>query len=192
MEEMIHTLSTLQKKLPVAGINIAVLGGAGGGSVTMTDCAEREGLKVPKLSEATIAGLQTFVDIQGASVQNPLDILPSLMGPGRFEKLIDLLIRDDQIHALFFSQRMDMFYRALGASLVADIIDMTIQAVKMLKKPTFIIVETAESLEEEKLRQMALEKYSAGGIPAFPSFSMASRVLFNIDQYRLYLNAAKP
>ncbi|MBN1381168.1 MAG: CoA-binding protein [Deltaproteobacteria bacterium] len=191
MEEMIFTLATLQKLSFVPGTNIAVLGGAGGGSVTMTDCAEREGLKVPKLSPATIAGLQEFVDLQGASVQNPLDIMPALIGPGRFKKLIDLLNKDDNIDALFFAQRMDLFYRVLGSSMIQAMIEMTIEATKMLKKPTFIIVETADSLEEEKLREMALEKYNAQGIPVFPSFAMASRVLFNMNQYYRYLDSLK-
>jgi len=189
LEEMIYTLSTLQKKPPINGINIAVLGGAGGGSVTMTDCAEREGLKVPKLSEATIRGLQTFVELQGSSVQNPLDIMPALLGPGRFEMLIDLLNQDDQIDALFFAQRMDLFYRVLGPSLIGDIIDMTIRAAKMFKKPTFIIVEPTESLEEEHFRALAMERYSASGVPAFQTFDMASRIMFNINQYYRYRDA---
>ncbi|MBN1664780.1 MAG: CoA-binding protein [Deltaproteobacteria bacterium] len=189
LEEMIVTLSALQKIPPIAGVNIAVLGGAGGGSVTMTDCAEREGLKVPKLSEATIRGLQEFVEVQGSSVQNPLDIMPSLLGPGRFEKLIDLLNHDDQIDALFFSQRMDLFYRVLGPALITEIVNMTVMAARMLKKPTFIIVEPAETLEEENIREMAMGKYNAKGVAAFPSFAMASRVMFNLNQYYHYLHA---
>lgn len=191
LEEMILTLSALQKIPPIPGINIAVLGGTGGGSVTMTDCAEREGLKVPKLSETTISGLQEFVELQGSSVQNPLDIMPALMSSGRFDKLIELLNHDNEIDALFFSQKMDLFYRVMGPSMIDAIIKLTIEGVRALKKPTFIVVETVDSLEEEKLREMALEKYNAKGIPTFPSFAMAARVMYNMNQYYHYLNSSR-
>jgi acyl-CoA synthetase (NDP forming) len=187
LDEMIFTLSALQKMPPVKGVNIAVLGGAGGGSVTMTDCAEREGLKVPKLSGTTIRGLQEFVEIQGSSVQNPLDIMPALLNSGNFRKLIDLLNDDPQIDALFFSQRIDLFYRILGPALMDAMIKLATENLRALKKPAFIIVEPADSLEEEKFREIAVEMYSNEGITTFPSFAMASKVLFNMNQYCSYL-----
>ncbi|MBW1709811.1 MAG: hypothetical protein JRJ73_07990, partial [Deltaproteobacteria bacterium] len=75
MEELLTTLAALQKLPLPQGTNVAILGGAGGGSVTMTDAAEREGLKVPHLSEKTIRALEEFVPLQGSSVKNPLDMM---------------------------------------------------------------------------------------------------------------------
>ena len=42
LEEMVHTLQAFQMMSTPKGTNVAILGGAGGGSVTMTDFAEKE------------------------------------------------------------------------------------------------------------------------------------------------------
>jgi acyl-CoA synthetase (NDP forming) len=112
MEELISTITALQRLPLPNGTNVAILGGAGGGSVTMTDAAEKEGLKVPHLSEETIRSLEEFVPLQGNSVKNPLDIMGALFrgGAENFSKLISLLRDDPNIDALIFTQNVDMFF----------------------------------------------------------------------------------
>lgn len=53
--------TTVGKRLAEKLGHVAILGGAGGASVTMTDMAEKEGLKVPQLTPKSIQSLGEFI-----------------------------------------------------------------------------------------------------------------------------------
>ncbi|MCP4750477.1 MAG: hypothetical protein GY866_06265, partial [Proteobacteria bacterium] len=73
-EELVFTtLGFLRIEQP-QGNRVAILGGAGGGSVTMTDISEKEGLKVPQLAPETVRELSKIVPMSGNSVNNPMDM----------------------------------------------------------------------------------------------------------------------
>ena len=82
LEDMTATLAALMHLPLPRGTNVAVLGGAGGGSVTMTDMAEVAGLRVPHLTDKTVKAIEEFVPIQGSSAKNPLDIMGAFFGQG--------------------------------------------------------------------------------------------------------------
>jgi acyl-CoA synthetase (NDP forming) len=191
MEELIATIGALQRLPLPTGLNVAILGGAGGGSVTMTDLAEKEGLKVPHLTEKTIRAMEEFVPIQGNSAKNPLDIMGALFsgGPKIFGRLIELLRDDPNIDALIFSQNIDMFFRRLDRSFLDDFIRMTVKSMHELGKPLYLVLGQARSLEGEALRQDVELRYHQYNMATFSSFTMAARVYRNMKNYRDFLSS---
>jgi acyl-CoA synthetase (NDP forming) len=191
MEELVGTISALQRVPLPTGTRVAVLGGAGGGSVTMTDAAEHAGLQVPHLSEKTINTLEKFVPISGSSVKNPLDIMGALFGMDESMNMIRLfeLLRDDpHIDALVYSQMVEMFSRRGGRMFLDMIMNMTVKGAKKLEKPMFLVLGRGQSLEGESFRQEALQKYNAAGVATFDSFDIAARVVANLSQYQKFLS----
>lgn len=201
MEELAYTVAAVLRQPLPRSANVAILGGAGGGSVTMTDAAERAGLKVPHLSEATVRGLSEFVPLQGNSVQNPLDIMGALFFPARqtgkryretmenFKRLFHLLKADPNIDSLIFAQGVEMFARIGGRPLVDLFVRTTIEALQELKKPVFILLERGRTLEGDSARRGAQEQYNRAGFATFSTLSLTANVIRNLYQYRHYLDS---
>jgi acyl-CoA synthetase (NDP forming) len=186
IEDLVSTVAALKGLTPPRGPRVAIVGGAGGGSVTMTDAAESAGLKVPHLSDESISGLGEFVPIHGQSVKNPLDIFSVLMNPDHFARMIELLRDDPNIDALLYYQRVEWALRRENMFLDM-ILDMTIEGAKALEKPLFLVLANSTSLEGMALRNHAEQKYSAAGIPTFPSFDEAARVISGLSKYHEFL-----
>jgi acyl-CoA synthetase (NDP forming) len=170
------------------GRRVAIVGGAGGGSVTMTDAAERAGLVVPQLSEKSIQGLGEFVPVHGQSVKNPLDIFSVLVNPEHFMRMIELLRDDPNIDALIYLQRVEWALRRDRVFLDMAL-QMAIEGTRELKKPLVIALAPATSLEGDLLRKEAIRKYLSEGIPPFPTFEVAARTVYYLSEYQRYLSA---
>jgi acyl-CoA synthetase (NDP forming) len=188
IEDLVSTVSALENLTLPKGPRVAIVGGAGGGSVTMTDDAERAGLKVPHLSEASIRGLGEFVPIHGQSVKNPLDIFSVLMNPEHFNTMMELLRDDPNIDALIYHQRVEWALRREDIFLDM-IMNMTIEGAKLLEKPLFLVLAEAQSLEGMALRQHAQRKYNSYGIATFPTFDEAARAVYSLSEYQKYLSS---
>ncbi len=189
LDEMVLTLTGFEKLPLPGGVNVAILGGAGGGSVTMTDLAEKEGLKVPRLSENTIKELKTFVPPQGNSVENPLDMMITLFDAKNFIRTMELLRDDPNIDALIFTQPVHWSHQIGGRAFLEYFIKMTTDGMKVLEKPMLVALEHTLTLDGEVVRREAFEKYNHSGIATLPSFSMAAKVVSNLNQYKKYLDA---
>ena len=192
MEELVATISALKRMELPGGNRAAIIGGAGGGSVTMTDTAEKEGLKVPPLSDESISAFQEFVPIAGTSVKNPLDIGGAFFrsGPDKLMTLYEILREDPNIDALIFSQRMVRFGGREVRGIMDLIVKNTLEGMKLLKKPIFVVLGSGDSLESEALHQEAQQKYNAADMATFPSFQLAARVMSNMAAYKEYLNSS--
>jgi acyl-CoA synthetase (NDP forming) len=188
VEDLVSTVAALEGLTPPARPNVAIVGGAGGGSVTMTDDAESAGLKVPHLSDETIRALNEFVPVHGQSVKNPLDIFSVLVNPEHFTKMIGLLRDDPHIDALIYYQRIEWALKKENVFLDM-VIDMTIEGAKDLEKPMFLVLANAQSLEGMALRKHAEDKYNNAGIPTFPSFDEAARAVYNLSEYQRFLSS---
>jgi acyl-CoA synthetase (NDP forming) len=188
IEDLVSTVTALQELTPPPRPNVAIVGGAGGGSVTMTDDAESAGLCVPHLSDETVRGFEEFVPVHGQSVKNPLDIFSVLVNPEHFMRMIELLRDDPNIDALMYHQRVEW---AISRSVIFldMMLEMTIEGAKKLEKPLFIILAEASSLEGMALRKHAEDKYNNAGIPTFPTFDEAARAIRSLSEYHQYLAA---
>ena len=189
LEEMACTISALQRIPLPTSKNVAIVGGAGGGSVTMTDAAEKGGLKVPHLSDETIRKFSQIIAPQGTSVKNPLDLGANAYFGGHFPKLIGFLRDDPNIDSLIFLQQIGMFQRMLGVDQIDVFINMTLQVRDQLKKPVFLVMEKDNAFGGEDLVKKAEKKYYEEGFAVFPSFEMAVRTIKNLADYRLFLSS---
>jgi len=190
MEELISTVVGLQKIPLPDGNRVAILGGAGGGSVTMTDVAEKEGLKVPHLSDKTVNELKRIVPVSGTSVKNPLDIGFSSVynKPDEFLKLYTLLRDDPNIDAVLFSRGIFRRQGRGGRRDLDFLTEMTLKGIEIVKKPVLVVLQGGKSIEWEALREEAQARYWNAGIATFDSFPSAARVLYNLNEYRKFLD----
>jgi acyl-CoA synthetase (NDP forming) len=183
-------------RLPLPrGRNVAVLGGAGGGSVTMTDMAEESGLRVPHLTESTIQAIEEFVPIQGSSAKNPLDIMGAFFGrgPDNLMRLMDLLRDDPNIDALVFNQSVDIITRVVGRSNMDGFVRLTLESMKRMGKPVYVVLDRGRGgIEGDIMRQEMEERYNNAGFATFATFRQAARILAELDQYRQYLETRGP
>jgi acyl-CoA synthetase (NDP forming) len=190
LEDMAVTLTALMRLPLPQGRNVAVLGGAGGGSVTMTDMAEEAGLCVPHLTEKTIKAIEEFVPIQGSSAKNPLDIMGAFFGrgPDNLMLLMDLLRDDPNIDALIFNQPVDLISRLVGRSMTSVLPQFIMDSMKRMGKPIYVVLDRGRGgIEADILRQELEERYTDAGFATFATFRQAARVLAELEQYRRYL-----
>jgi len=189
VEEMICMLSALQKLTLPHGTNVAILGGDGGESVTMTDVAEQEGLKVPHLSDETIDSLKEFIPRQGTSVKNPLDILPSLFDFDNLKRILRLLDDDPRVDAIIFNIPTWYLYTAMGRTAFNKFLQVVIEVKEQLNKPMLIVVEKEQDIELNTARNETVEFCHEGNTATFPSIQMAARILFKLNEYHEFLNS---
>ncbi|MDA1061389.1 MAG: CoA-binding protein [Chloroflexi bacterium] len=102
MTEAVDLLKALTLLPPFTGDGIAVMGGSGGQSVSMTDALASAGLRVPELTEASYARLGEWFSLVGASFRNPID-----MGANRseLEQILEVLDGDANIDAIAMQLR---------------------------------------------------------------------------------------
>ena len=153
----------------------------------MTDMAEKEGLKVPQLTEKTIKALEEFVPLEGSSSKNPLDLMEVVFVRDNFIKLITLLRHDPNIDALIFSMPLRFFFREMGHRGLTMFLDLMIEAKKLFGKPLLSILERELDPMIEGARQETEERFREAGIATFPTFQVAAKVLVNLKKYRDYL-----
>ena len=187
LEEMIFALRTLQIQPPPAGANVALLGGAGGGSVTTTDFAEQEGVSVPQLSDATVAGFAEFVPVHGTSVKNPLDIMPYIQKKKNLFRVMELLRDETNIDALIWTLVPTWVYRDRGPTGVSAYLGAALECRERLQKPLFFVLESDEDDRLESVRTDAMKWLSQHGAAVFPEFRLAARVLRKMKQYGEHL-----
>ena len=185
--EMVSTVSALKRMELPKGVRVAIMGGAGGGSVTMTDLAEKQGLKVPHLSEKTIRTLEEFVPVAGSSVRNPLDVF--FPEDKHFKILIDLLREDPNIDAFLFNLRFGGGgpVQTSGIGDVNRIIENMVDAVDKLKKPMFLVTEMTGDARVDVIINEASATLHQKNIATFPSFEIAAKVVCNLNGYNQYL-----
>ncbi|MBW2091525.1 MAG: hypothetical protein JRI34_05305, partial [Deltaproteobacteria bacterium] len=104
-----------------------------------------------------------------------------------FVRLFKLLNDDPVIDAV-------IFYRGLrrGRRSRKDmnlLTDLMLAGMKVIDKPVYIVLSGNRTLEGEALREEAQDKYNNIGMPTFPSFELAARVLCNLNHYYDYLAA---
>jgi acyl-CoA synthetase (NDP forming) len=185
--ELVSTVSALKRMDLPKGVRVAIMGGAGGGSVTLTDLAEKQGLKVPHLSEKSIDTLQQMVPVAGNSVRNPLDVF--FPQDKDFRTLVDLLREDPNIDAFMFNLRFGGGgpVQTQGIGDANNTIQNMVDARERLKKPLFLITELTGDARIDVIINEASATLHQQGIPTFPSFEIAAKVLANLKAYNDYL-----
>jgi acyl-CoA synthetase (NDP forming) len=184
LEEMIFTLRAFQLLPLPASAKVALLGSAGGGSVTTADIAEEEGLKVPRLTEATILRFGDFVPLEGTSVKNPLDILPYLRKQDNLLRVMELLKEEPNVDALIMNLSPVWVYRERGASGVSSYLERVLESKERFGKPLFFVLESPDDWHLDTIRKEAMKWLSEHGVAVFPDFRLAARILRLMKEYR--------
>jgi len=186
--EVMSILSTIQKIPEPLGKNVAIFGEFGGGSVLMTDVAEKAGLKVPRLAEETIDRLQAFIPLEGHSVKNPLDAGMAIFNPEYFMKMLEILREDPNIDAMIFIQQMGLRNGPMmGQNVHKHFYQVTLKARKVFDKPILVVMNQDDNPSTEYLRSELAADYNQAGIANFSSFALAARVLNNLCDYQEFL-----
>lgn len=188
MDELIYTtLGFLNLPMP-DGKRVAILGGAGGSSVTMTDMIEKEGLDVPRLSQETIDKLKTFVPLSGNFVTNPLDLSFSSVyrDQDQFAKLFTYLGEDPGIDAVLFMRGVGG--GEFGRTNTEALVKTTMDGVKTAGKPAFVAVSGRGNLDSRAICDETQAQFRRAGLTTFGSMQMAAKVLYNMSTYGAFVN----
>ena len=189
IEDLVLTVSGfLNLPLP-RGRGVAIVGGAGGGSVTMTDTVEKEGLRAPRLTEETIRAFGEFIPVEGSSVQNPLDVMQHIQDPANLMRTMELLDNDPHVDAILFSAPAGYLYKQLGRTGLTMFYQLIKDMAGSLNKPFLPILERVYDPLLGLVQLEALEWLSAMGVATFPDIQSAARVLNHMYDYAVYLDS---
>ncbi len=172
-------LAAIFRHLPrPAGRNVGILSSPGGLAVIAADLAERYGLRVPQLSEATAARLAEILPGQGISTANPVDLGFGALQEGVYEQALKILEEDESIDLLV----------ALGGApssregdplMFNYFAEALIRAKRGLSKPLLVLL-----LSTFHMDACAAKLYQAG-VPSFGSISGGLKAFSRFVDYYL-------
>ena len=193
IEEMIDVLLALVHLPPCTGRGVALMGGAGGTSVTGTDICARAGLDVPDISEPTQQELRTFIRVAGTSVRNPMDVGMQLRGPEDYLRVLELVAADPAIDiTMMIMHPMWTRFggRRRGNKMLSGLLKFG-QSSRERKPFCVAIRSPAENLQAEKDRLKMTKDFMAAGIPVFKTVERACRALYRFTGYYRMVQEAK-
>jgi acyl-CoA synthetase (NDP forming) len=173
------------------GKGVFVMGGGGGNSVGHGDACAREGLDVPRLSEATMERLRESVPVAGSIAGNPLDMSRVFLDSAYLGEVLDLAYKDPAIGMVIIDRVIPRKIYHLPD--VPDPTPETIQALKSKKqpKPTVFAFDSGGGDPELAARGAAVRaEFCRAGIPAYPATRRAARALLRLYRYHAFRRAA--
>ena len=185
IEEMIDVLLALVHLPPCTGRGVAIMGAAGGTSVTGTDVCARAGLEVPDISEDIQRKLRTFIRVAGTSVRNPLDVGMQVRGPEDFLRVLEIVAEDPVIDIIMMMMHPFM-RRFAGRGWMQKVIDdlKRFSQTAGSRKPFLVaMLNPAENLEAEKVRLEITQDFMAAGIPVFRNVERACHAIYKFTGY---------
>ena len=183
LEELAATVSAWQRTRPPLGTGVVIAGGAGGGSVTTTDIAEKAGLKVPQLTEDSVRRLREVVPTAGSSVLNPLDIGMAALSDKVLTALVKVIKEDPGIHAMISLQSVDAISHVLGRKGFEQMAELTNHLRNELGKPIYPVLEMIDPANSANIYTELAERYHEQNIATFHSFYMAAKVMKSLYDY---------
>jgi acetyltransferase len=175
---------------PIApkNLNVAIVVAGGGIGVEFTDNFEKEGLKVPRLSQETQNALAELFPGVNTNFKNPVDLGEYGYVPNMFAEAISIIIKDPNIGNLVFvrePERFPLLSQNLG---IKDPMQLTLDTLlpifKEHQKPVFCNPsQNAETEESFKLRhefQLAMIK---AGIPVINYMKNIPQIIQQLYNY---------
>jgi acetyl coenzyme A synthetase (ADP forming)-like protein len=98
LEQLFDVAALLSSQPAPRGPRVGVVTNAGGPGILLADACDAQGLQLPRLADATIAELRSFLPAQ-AGLGNPIDMIASAP-PESFERAIALVGSDPNIDAV--------------------------------------------------------------------------------------------
>ncbi|MEM1709986.1 MAG: CoA-binding protein [Sulfolobales archaeon] len=181
MDELFDMALSLSLQPPAQGMRVGILTVGGGSGVMATDAAVSLGLKVPKLSDATVGKLRNVL-LPIASPYNPVDVT----GSARNEHLlnaVDIMMRSGEVDVIIWIP----YFMAPGITdeLVEDFISVVRSVNKELSTPIPVVGAATGGRHTLKL-STAVEK---GGIPMYPTVERAAKAAWALCKYGQWLKS---
>jgi hypothetical protein len=81
-----------------------------------------------------------------------------------------------------------MFVRFLGRGGFNMLLEMTLSAQKLLKKPMFLVIEKDVGFGGESVIDEVIERYHDANLATFPDFRLAVRIAGYLADYQSFLD----
>ncbi|RJP14321.1 MAG: hypothetical protein C4520_21645 [Candidatus Abyssobacteria bacterium SURF_5] len=163
------------------GRRVFLIGGGGGNSVGNSDTCIREGLDVPRLSEASMNRLRETVPVAGSIAGNPLDMWRIFDDPDYLLEILELAYDEPNADMLIVDRLIPRkaFHMEERADATAQIAKLMRK--HLLEKPTVVTADSDGGDPELAAKGAALRaKFTSAGIPAYPSLQRAARALAHL------------
>ena len=177
LDEMIDVVKATLLTKRTQGNRLGLIAMTGGQSVVLTDAFEKEGWKVPTLSEESYAQLGEFFNIIGGSYRNPLDAAGTIgQDPKHLDTIFDILNQDENIDAV--GMELSATFMARRWQDKPEEFDRLINSLKKFMaesdKPFLAALHPSHVEEAALTARLRLQEE---GIPTFPSFERAANAL---------------
>jgi acyl-CoA synthetase (NDP forming) len=184
LEELADTIVALESIVSPAGRRVAIVSGMGGGgggeSVLGADACIGQGLEVPRFSDETRRQIGSLLPPAGTILRNPLDLGGSIPGLPVLEKIIHLILADENVDILIVQEHLGKLMGSLLGGQVSAINNVLVSTWKAQYKPLVMVTPawapSPAALEMEK-------KLRSTGLPVFRSFDTAARSIARTVSY---------
>ena len=177
--------------------NVGVIGIGGGSTIEAIDILEKYNLKIPNLTEKTIAKMKRFLPDVNTNVTNPLDLGGAGIQPNIYYRTILALDKDPNISSVVFikdPERFGGFQEILeemgykDMDLNKEFIRYISKAKRICTKPMYcVMLKINEGFEEYKSRYKFKLKLLNRNVPVFERLELTGIVLDKINSYREFL-----
>jgi acyl-CoA synthetase (NDP forming) len=185
-DEALNQLEALLYLSPPAGRRVGIVGLGGGLGVVTADICEKEGLKVPSLSEETIRDLEAMKDLAvGRGIKNPVEA--GLGKSGLFRDFAEGLTRvasDSQVDFLLIQLYPEGYVQFWGGGNQMDhAMGVLIHAVKGLSKPAVTVIGMAQDADAAGITLSAHKRCWEAGLAVFSTPEAAARAVSKLIGY---------
>ena len=177
--------------------NVGVIGIGCGSTIEAIDILEKYNLKIPNLTEKTIAKMKRFLPDVNTNVTNPLDLGGAGIQPNIYYRTILALDKDPNISSVVFikdPERFGGFQEILeemgykDMDLNKEFIRYISKAKRICTKPMYcVMLKINEGFEEYKSRYKFKLKLLNRNVPVFERLELTGIVLDKINLYREFL-----
>jgi acyl-CoA synthetase (NDP forming) len=180
VEEMIDIATAFHYVPEATGKRIAIISGPGGPAVAAADALERCGLELAELSSSSIAKLEEFVPLAGASLKNPIDLGVAPWGIlSLYPDTLKVIDEDDNVDAAL------LIGGGLDPSSQQVYLDMMLDLKPRLTKPCIMISLASFDGEAEFCASL-----NAVGYPLFNAPEKAIHAYSKVIEYNEWCKRA--
>ena len=190
LDELADTVISLEAIGPATGGRAAIvcgLGGGGGGeSVLAADVFGSRGLKILPFTEKTRLGIGALLPGAGTILRNPLDLGGILPKPEVLEKVMSLVLDDENVDFLVVQEHLGKLMKTLLGDELSALNQTLVASQRARNKPLLVVApawaRTEPALEiEDQLRRK--------GVPVYRSFESAAGSINRVAGYWRRLRA---
>lgn len=194
LDQFLDSLSILQSLTPSnrPTRRVVLFGNGGGTSVLGTDAFARNGFLVPRLSEETIAALDTISLPAGSSATNPIDVPAGALqqNSGRLAgRLLQIVCEGGGLEALVVHINMTVVMGFRHVDMLGNLVEAAFSLRRSVAAPPHLVLvlrsDGDPDIEEQK--RVYRIRATESGIPVFdelPQAAFALSALRHIEAYR--------